>query len=328
MTRRGNSSARAGGPQEQAGCARDRLADLPVKGSGVPSERADAEARTLEPGFVSGQTAGSGEVAHGPGWTLYRSAWEAALADKQCDALICDPPYSARTHAAATTRNDGSDAAGLTPDYDPWSPADVMAFVQSWSPRTRGWMVCLCDHGLIDAYEAAYDAVGRYAFPPLPVIIRGMSHRMQADGPSSENVWAMAACGCDWSGVAMVARPKSKEFVDRKWNSRGFYKSRCGCETPDHLDGNSTRNGRAGGSASGKGRGKPPWLEHALVRAFSSNGDVVCDPLAGFGGTLAAAVALGRSAIGAEMDAAAFAEARRRLARPLQVDLFASGEVG
>ena len=266
-------------------------------------------------------------MARGPGWTLYRSSWEAALPDTRCDALIADPPYSARTHAAETTRNDGADAAGLTPDYAPWSAANVLAFVTSWSPRVSGWMVCLCDHGLIDAYEAAYDAVGRYAFPPLPVIIRGMSHRMQADGPSSESVWAMAACGCDWSGVAMVARPKSRDFVDRKWNSRGFYKGPCGCQTADHFDGNSMRNGRAGGSTGGRGRGKPPWLEHALVRAFSRAGDVVADPLAGFGGTLAASVALGRTAVGAELDAAAFAEARRRLRRPLQVDLLAGLEV-
>ncbi len=249
------------------------------------------------------------------------------MASVQCDALIADPPYSARTHAAETTRNDGTDPSGLTPDYPPWTAQDVLAFVSSWSPRTRGWMVCLCDHGLIDAYEAAYDAVGRYAFPPLPVIIRGMSHRMQADGPSSENVWAMAACGCDWSGVAMVARPRSREFVDRKWSSRGFYKGPCGCQTVDHFDGNSQRQGRAGGSTSGKGRGKPEWLEHALVRSFSVHGDVVADPLAGYGGVLKAAVALGRSAVGAEMDPAAWAEGVKRLRRPLQVDLLAGLEV-
>lgn len=263
-------------------------------------------------------------MTHRPDLRLGR--WQSVLADVTCDSVITDPPYSERTHAAATTRNDGTDAAGLTPDYPPWTANDVHEFVSSWSPRVSGWMVCLTDHALIGAYEAAYASVGRYAFPPLPVIIRGMSHRMQADGPSSEAVWAVASCGCDWSGVAMVARPRSKEFVDLRWNMRGFYKGPCGCESPDHFDGNSQRNGRRGGTASGKGRGKPPWLEHALVRAYSRPGELVCDPLAGFGGILAAAASLGRRAIGAEMDPAAHAEAMKRLARPLQVDLFAAQE--
>lgn len=95
MTRRGNGVARAGGPQEQAGCARDRLADLPVNGSGVPSERADAEARATEPGFVSGQTAGSGEVARGEGWELRRGdclPGLRSLPDCSVDSIVTDPP--------------------------------------------------------------------------------------------------------------------------------------------------------------------------------------------------------------------------------------------
>ena len=62
----------------------------------------------------------------------------------------------------------------------------------------------------------------------------------------------------------------------------------------------------------------------ALVRDYTRPGDVVCDPFAGWGSTLAASIALGRSAVGAECDAGAYAEAKRRLARPLQVDLFAT----
>ena len=61
---------------------------------------------------------------------------------------------------------------------------------------------------------------------------------------------------------------------------------------------------------------------NALVRDYSRPGDLVCDPFAGWGSTLAAAVANGRRAIGAEMDAAAHAEAVRRLGRPLQIDMF------
>lgn len=52
------------------------------------------------------------------------------------------------------------------------------------------------------------------------------------------------------------------------------------------------------------GRGKPQWLMQALVRDYSREGDLVCDPLAGFGSTLMAAKATFRRAIGAEIDSA------------------------
>jgi len=129
-------------------------------------------------------------------------SWQESLADVgQVDAIITDPPYSARTHAAATTRSDGSSAAGLTPTYAAWTPENVHEFVSAWSPRCRGWMVALTDSELIPAYTEAYRAAGRYAFAPLPIVIKGMSVRISGDGPSS------------WTVYAMVARPSTREFV-------------------------------------------------------------------------------------------------------------------
>ncbi|RPH64969.1 MAG: hypothetical protein EHM89_00070 [Acidobacteria bacterium] len=234
--------------------------------------------------------------------TLHPGKWEDVLPGITCSALITDPPYSARTHAAVTTRNDDTDPAGLTPAYAPWTPDDVHAFVRSWSARVSGWMVCLCDDELIPAYRAAYESVGRYAFAPVPCVIRGMSCRMQGDGPSS------------WVVYAMVGRPRTEAFVGG-WTNPGAYV--VGAEG----------NGRAGGSPRGGGRGKPAALEHALVRDYSRPGDLVCDPMAGWGGFMAAALAHGRRAVGAEMDADAYREAVRRLKRPLQIDMFSTREV-
>lgn len=221
---------------------------------------------------------------------LRHGRWQTVLAAVTCDAVIVDPPYSARTHGSDATRRDGSAADGLTPDYEAWTADHVQEFVSSWSPRCSGWIVCMTDHELIGAYEAAYRAAGRYAFAPVACCIAGMTCRMQGDGPSSEVVYAMAA------------RPRTEAFIGG-WTSRGYY------------------NGPSG-HGGGKGRGKPSWLEHALVRAFSRPGDLVCDPMAGFGGTLAAAESLGRRAVGSEMDADAFKEAQRRLSRPQQIDMF------
>jgi len=62
-------------------------------------------------------------------------------------------------------------------------------------------MVALTDSELIPAWTAAYREAGRYAFAPVPILIRGMSVRISGDGPSS------------WCVYAMVARPATAEFV-------------------------------------------------------------------------------------------------------------------
>lgn len=126
-------------------------------------------------------------------------AWQQALADQEVDAIICDPPYSARTHEASrkfgNAREDGSSLVGLGPEYAAWTRDHVFEFVRSWSPRCRGWMVALTDHNLIHDWQDAYEEQGRYAFAPVICLIRGMTVRLCGDGPSS------------WAIYAMVARP-------------------------------------------------------------------------------------------------------------------------
>jgi hypothetical protein len=231
-------------------------------------------------------------IAQGAGWELRGGRWQDELADLEVDAIVCDPPYGARTHSAATTRNDGYDAEDLAPTYVPWTPADVSEFVIAWTDRCRGWIVAMTDSNLAPAWRDAFEEVGRCSFAPVPCVMRGMSVRMQGDGPSS------------WSVFAMVARPRNLEFV--KWGTLpGAYSGPPGRET-------------------GGGRGKPDWLMNALIRDYTRRGDLVCDPFAGWGSTLAAAVANDRRAIGAEMDSQALNEATRRLSRPLQTDLFSA----
>lgn len=216
--------------------------------------------------------------------------WETELADVTCDALICDPPYGARTHQAAPgEREDGYSSNGSTPAYSAWTAEDVAAFVASWSPRCRGWMLALTSHDLIPAWELAYEAAGRQAFAPVACVATGSTFRQLADGPSS------------WTVYAMVARPRAKEWI----GSGGL---------PGAYTG--SRSSEAGG-----GRGKPLWMVSAFVRDYSKPGDLVCDPVAGWGTTAAAAIGLGRRFVGAEMDPAAHAEALRRLGRGVQMDL-------
>lgn len=217
--------------------------------------------------------------------------WRTVLADVTCDALISDPPYGARVHDADVARNDATGRTqGLTPGYSAWTEEHVQEFVSSWSPRVNGWMVTQTSHDLIPAWERAYEKADRYCFAPLPCVMRGMSVRMLGDGPSS------------WTVYAIVARPRNREYA--AWGT---------------LDGAYTG---PRGSEAGGGRGKPMWLMDALVRDYSRAGDLICDPFAGWGTTLASALANNRRAIGAEVDPDAFQEATRRLSRPLQVDMF------
>ncbi len=229
-------------------------------------------------------------TATGNGWSLTHGRWQDVLASTVCDALITDAPYGARTHAAESTRADDVDVAGLTPTYAAWTPADVDEFVSSWSPRVTGWMASMTSHDLIPAWEAAYARVGRYCFAPVTALISGMSVRIQGDGPSS------------WTIYVVVARPRTKHAMN--WGT---------------LPGGYSGPRRAG---AGGGRGKPDWLCNALVRDYSRPGDRVVDPMAGWATTLEAAVGNGRTAIGAEMDRAAYTEGVRRLRRGIQADMF------
>lgn len=216
--------------------------------------------------------------------------WRTVLADVTCDAMVFDAPYSARTHDSETKRNDGHSEVGLRPQYGSLTSDDVREFCAAWTDRCRGWIVSITDSVLAPVWRQAMEDVGRLTFAPVPCVMRGMTVRLSGDGPSS------------WAVYAVVGRPRSKEFAT--WGT---------------LDGAYTG---PRGSEAGGGRGKPSWLMNALVRDYSKPGDVVCDPFAGWGSTLMAAVENGRHAIGSEIDSQAFAEAQRRLARPQQIDMF------
>lgn len=221
--------------------------------------------------------------------------WEDVLADETCDAIVCDPPYSARTHdghdAGAEMANrkggwkrtdGGTDAfrARREISYTAWGGEDVRAFVDSWAPRNRGWFVCLSDSELCGPWRAAFEANGLTGFQPLPIVIPGMTVRMSGDGPSS------------WAIYANVARPKAL----RAWGTlRGAYVTPQG--EREHIG------------------GKPEWLMRALIRDYTKRGDLVCDPCAGAGTTLVAAEIEQRRAIGAECDAETFAAAKARIGR-------------
>ena len=217
--------------------------------------------------------------------------WEDVLADVgEVSAVITDPPYGARTHAKQSYGRRGTGyrdswvtSRGLS--YAHWTPGDVSTFVSAWAPRTRGWFVAFTSHDLVASYEVALTAAGRYVFAPLPVVLPGMTVRLAGDGPSSWCVWLV------------VSRPRSL----RSWGTLpGAYVGSPGAG-PE----------RAALPTVGA---KPIWLMRAVVRDYSREGDLVCDPCAGGGATLLAADMEGRASVGAECDSATHALASERIA--------------
>ena len=242
-------------------------------------------------------------------WELRLGRWQDVLADvEMVDAVITDPPYSARVHdghdaAVRVTRGSTSGGTykkrgwvkpGSRPpgtvrprrelSYSSWSSDDVEAFVSAWAPRCRGWFVALSDSDLAPVWRRSFESNGLTGFHPLPILMRGMSVRLAGDGPSS------------WAVYANVARPKALS----KWGTLpGGY-----CGAPSHVKPSDR------GLAIG---GKPLWLMQELLRDYTRPGDLVCDPCAGGATTLLAASIEGRRSIGAEMDPETYAKARKRL---------------
>ena len=222
-------------------------------------------------------------VERGDGWEMRLGRWQDVLADVKPDALITDPPYGARTHAGhngqAVALNERNGANQGTLGYAHMTPDDVVEIVTSWSWRVSGWLACMTSHDLAVPYLDAMDAAGRCSFAPLPVIQK--RPRIRGDGPSS------------WTAWMCVARPRSKEAAA------------CGT-LPGAYTGPTVKG-------SGVIGAKPLELMRAIVRDYSEPGDLVCDPFAGSGTTLLAAVTEGRRAIGAEMDEGRFNITVRRL---------------
>jgi len=230
--------------------------------------------------------------------------WQDALAGVDgVDLLLCDCPYAEKTHVGhdyaaraarfATVAEAGyATADRKTLGYTGWSDADVYAFVDHWSPRTKGWFVTITDHVLARSWERHLEAAGRYVFAPIPWVAPGSRVRLAGDGPSSWTCWII------------VARPRGKPYSN--WGT---------------LPGAYVINQERGTGSPITGT-KPLALMQALVRDYSRPGDLICDPCSGTGTTLLAARSLGRRAVGSEMDPKTHAYAKARLERGWQPELF------
>lgn len=198
------------------------------------------------------------------------------------DAVITDPPYSARCHAGhdagSSDAKDGASRSML--GYSALTGEDVATLAEAYAECCDGWIVWMTDSVLALPVRTALEKVGRYAFAPLPFYQAGRSVRLSGDGPSS------------WTDWIIVARTKAQ----MKWGT---------------LPGGYI----AGPGWNDKARmgGKPTLLMDALVSDYSRAGQIVLDTHMGAGTTGVASIRTGRKFIGIEIDSDAFDIACKRI---------------
>lgn len=231
----------------------------------------------------------TGAVETGTGWELRHGRWQDVLADvTACDALICDPPYSARTHAG---RMAGGDGGKVGIDYDALPASDLLQLAVWASQRVREFAVIFGDHETVRQWRDAFDGAGWYVFPPSIWHKTQAAPRFQGDGP-----------GCSVEQICVARRRVNLRRKEHR---------------TDHFSGPPDLGAQVAGA-------KPVWLMQALVSAYSEPGDLVVDPYAGSGTTLVAAAQMGRRALGAEMDHGRFDIAVKRLRRGYTPDFFSA----
>jgi site-specific DNA-methyltransferase (adenine-specific) len=200
------------------------------------------------------------------------------------DAVVTDPPYSAKTHAGArsrviTGRSALTEYAGATPlvSYAPLSMDDYLAAAKECVRVARRWVVMTCDWRHAAAAEAE-----------LPVVRLGVWVKPDAAPQFSGD---RPACG--WEAVLILHRPGRK-----RWNGGGLPAVwRCGIQ-------------RKGVHPSQK----PLPLLRQWIEQFTDEDETILDPFMGSGTTGVACVQTGRRFVGVEIDPAYFAIAERRVA--------------
>jgi 16S rRNA G966 N2-methylase RsmD len=209
------------------------------------------------------------------------------------DAVIVDPPYSARCHqghdSGASESKDKSNRSTL--GYSALSEENINTLAKVYAEVCSGWIVWMTDSDLALSIRSALELQNRYAFAPLPFYQAGRSVRLTGDGP------------CSWTDWIVVARTKAQN----KWGTLpGGYIAGTGWNDKARMG------------------GKPTALMECLVSDYSRIGDTVLDTHMGAGTTGVACIRNGRKFIGCEIDQQAFDIACKRIEQAVaQGQLFA-----
>lgn len=230
--------------------------------------------------------------------------WMATLGDKSVDVTLCDPPYEAEAHTKGrriAKRDHGvhnkysADGRSVVEDPIPFAPISeierIAAAVQI-ARVTKRWILVFCQVEAASKWAHVLADAGAPYVRTMVWVKPDAMPQLTGDRP-----------GMGYESIVVAHRKGMK-----RWNGGG----RVGVFT------HSTRGDSASGYRTAAERGhptqKPLALMSDLVRLFSDEGELVCDPYAGSASTGVAALRLGRRFIGCELDAKYHALALERLA--------------
>jgi len=199
----------------------------------------------------------------------------ASMPERSVDAVITDPPFSARTHAMARSSSrhapaGGRALSGSKAQFDAITETEIAVLIADLGRITRRWVISSLDY--------------RHAFhleecPPPGLRVLRISVWVKTNPMP---IFSGDRPGQGWESFVSMHRADAKPT----WNGGGRSINYVGptVQSGDHPT------------------AKPLPMVGDWVRLFTDPGDTVLDPFAGSGTTLRAAVDNGRKAIGCEID--------------------------
>jgi DNA modification methylase len=226
----------------------------------------------------------------------------AALPNKSVDHVICDPPYSEHVDGNSV-RGNGHRAGGKRKAlvFEPLTDRlrDLAAF--EWARLARRWVLVFSDLESAHLWRHSLEQVGLEFVRTGLWVKENATPQFTGDRP---------AAPAEAITIAHAMSPKRRP-VKKRWNGGGK-QGVWHCSTA-YRDGDEVVHTTQ----------KPLSLMESLVRDFTDPDELILDPFAGSGTTLAAAIRQGRRAIGWEREAHWHSLATRRLnATREQRDLF------
>jgi DNA modification methylase len=232
-------------------------------------------------------------------WTLYLGDCVEGLrgmADKSVDHVITDPPYSEHVDANSV-RGNGHRAGGkLKPLIFAPLTEELRGQIAAECKRlARRWVLIFSDLESAHLWRAALERHGLEFVRTGIWVKENATPQFTGDRPAAP------------AEAITIAHPRGK----KRWNGGGKLGAwRC---STAYRDGDEVVHTTQ----------KPLSLMESLVRDFTDPGDLILDPFAGSGTTLAAAIRNGRRAIGWERESHWHEAATRRLnATREQLDMF------
>ena len=235
------------------------------------------------------------------------------LADVTPDVLICDPPYSERTHKMARTTSCGT-PVHLDLGFEHLGE-DLMAWTCALAAKTRRWSVIFTDTESVGLWKAGLEAAGATYIRAVPWV-RWSMPQLSGDRPPQGHEmvvlgWGSAKGKKSWNGPGNLThlahtcmrgknKHKAQKPLDLICDLVEFFSdprsNLCvGCGEPVQS---SEHDASFGGG------------NHAFT---PKDPDLVCDPFYGSGTTAMACATLGRNFIGCEMQEEWYHKSLRRL---------------